>query len=62
MNAPRLLADFYSAYVCPEWTWIFVDHNVMFTFHIMALRHVYTKEDLKPDSEVFHFLFLTKTG
>jgi hypothetical protein len=41
-----------AAYVCPEWTWIFVDHNVMLTFHVMALRRVCTKDDLRPGSDV----------
>ena len=49
------LISIQAAYVCPEWTWIFVDHNVLLTFHIMALRQVCTKEDLKPESDVMQF-------
>jgi hypothetical protein len=41
-----------AAFVCPEWTWIFVDHNVMITFHVMALRVPVTNSDFLPGSKV----------
>jgi hypothetical protein len=41
-----------AAFVSPEWTWIFVDHNVMITFHVMALRVPCTNSDLQPGSKV----------
>jgi hypothetical protein len=40
------------AFVCPEWTWIFVDHNVMKTFHVMALRQPCTNGELCPGTKV----------
>lgn len=40
-----------AAFVCPEWTWIFVDHNVMITFHVMALREPCKNGDLRPGSK-----------
>lgn len=44
-----------AAFVCPDWTLIFADHNVMVTFHVMALRYAITKEDLLPSSKVCGF-------
>ena len=41
-----------AAFVCLEWTWVFVDHNVMITFHVMALRATCSSEDLRPGSKV----------
>ena len=45
-----------AAFICPDWTLIFADHNVMVTFHIMALRYAITKADLLPSSKVCGFL------
>ena len=44
----------------PEWTLIFVDHNVMITFHIMALHSAITREDLLPSSKVYEFEMFRK--
>jgi hypothetical protein len=41
-----------AAFIRPDWTLIFVDHNVMISFHVMALRNVCTAADLKPTSKV----------
>lgn len=41
-----------AAFRCPDWTLVFVDHNVMLTFHVMALRRPCTPEDLIPGSIV----------
>ena len=49
-----------AAFVCPEWTLIFVDHNVMITFHIMALHSSITREDLLPSSKVYEFEMFRK--
>lgn len=40
-----------AAFECPDWTLI-CDHNVMISFHVMALRHILWESDLEPDSEV----------
>jgi hypothetical protein len=42
------------AFICPDWTLIFIDHNVMITFYIMALHHPISKADLEPSSRVSH--------
>lgn len=41
-----------AAFRCPDWTLLFVDHNVMITFHVMALRKPCTRQDLMPGSIV----------
>lgn len=47
-----------AAFIRPDWTLVFVDHNVMITFHVMKLRRPVTREDLKPTSEVSLFFIL----
>lgn len=47
-----------AAFVCPEWTWIFVDHNVMITFHVMALRQPCTNGELRPGTKVSNIYLL----
>ena len=39
-NEPRgdRLISIQAAFVRPDWTLIFVDHNVLMTFHVMCLR------------------------
>jgi len=42
-----------TAFVCPIWTFIFVDHNVMLSpIHVMALKAYCTREDLFPDFQI----------
>ena len=41
-----------AAFRCWDWTLLFVDHNVMITFHVMALKKPCKVEDLRPDSKV----------
>lgn len=48
-----------AAFISPEWTLIFVDHNVMITFHVMALHYAVTKDDLLPTSKVSQLLMST---
>jgi len=45
------------AFVCPDWTFILVDHNVMLMLHFMALWTPCTMEDLRPDSNTSVYLF-----
>lgn len=40
------------AFIRPDWTLIFADHNVMISFHIMQLRRPCTPSDLRPGSKV----------
>ena len=46
------LVSIQAAFRCTDWTLIFVDHNVMITFYVMALRTPCTLEDLEPGSTV----------
>lgn len=41
-----------AAFIQPDWTLLFVDHQVFITFHISKFRHVITEEDLRPSSAV----------
>jgi hypothetical protein len=41
-----------AALVGPRWTLIFSDHNVMITFHVMALHKPCTYMDFQPNSKV----------
>jgi hypothetical protein len=41
-----------AAFRCADWTLIFVDHNVMITFHLMVLQKPCTPQDLKPGTIV----------
>ena len=40
------------AFICPDWTLIFADHNVMISFHVMRLRWPCMEEDFCPGSKV----------
>ncbi|KAL0567247.1 fatty acid synthase alpha subunit Lsd1 [Marasmius crinis-equi] len=40
-----------AAFVRPQWTLLFVDHQVFITFHVMRLWRCGTAKDLKPGSE-----------
>jgi hypothetical protein len=52
-----------AAFRCQDWTLLFIDHNVMITFHVMGLRQPCKREDLEPGSLVsfiFIFIFILK--
>lgn len=36
------------AFICPDFTFVFADHNVMVTFHIMCLTLFCVQSDLTP--------------
>jgi len=40
------------AFIRPDWTLIFTDHNVMISFHIMRLRLPCKESDFQPSSKV----------
>lgn len=57
----RGLVSIQAAYMRPDWTLVFVDHNVMITFHVLRLSRECNAHDLKPgsmvrDSNYFPFL------
>lgn len=41
-----------AAFRCADWTLLFVDHNVMLSFYVMALLNPCTRQDLMPGSRV----------
>ena len=47
-----------AAFRSEDWTLLFMDHNVMITFHIMGLRNSCKREDLEPGSQVSFFIIL----
>ena len=50
-----------AALVGPRWTLIFSDHNVMITFHVMALHKPCTCLDFQPNSKVsFNHIYYWK--
>ncbi|KDR73757.1 hypothetical protein GALMADRAFT_212561 [Galerina marginata CBS 339.88] len=51
-----------AAFVRPDWTLVFVDHNVMITFHIMALKRAILSSDLEPGSSLWPILWSSTHG
>ncbi|KAF8954277.1 hypothetical protein BDZ97DRAFT_2081817 [Flammula alnicola] len=51
-----------AAFVRPDWTLVFVDHNVMITFHIMALQRTIRRSDLEPGSPLWPSLWSATHG
>lgn len=51
-GAGQVHVSIQAAFIRPEWTLIFIDHNVMITFHVMLLRNVPDAGALKPGSQV----------
>lgn len=41
-----------AAFIRPEYTLIFVDHNSLIQFHVMQMPERFTADDLRPGSEV----------
>ncbi|KAF8175168.1 hypothetical protein BJ912DRAFT_1064411 [Pholiota molesta] len=50
------------AYMCEDWTWIFVDHNVLMTMHVLRLRRPVTREDLEPGSSIWPYIWSVSHG
>ncbi|PPQ78998.1 hypothetical protein CVT24_012655 [Panaeolus cyanescens] len=51
-----------AAFIRPDWTLVFCDHNVMISFHIMELQHVSSHTTLSPASEIWPFLWSSSHG
>jgi len=45
-------ASIQAAFMRPDWTLLFLDHNVMIQFHIMRLRGPFSPQNIKPESAV----------
>ncbi|KAJ3573914.1 hypothetical protein NP233_g2124 [Leucocoprinus birnbaumii] len=60
-NAPSLVS-IQAAFIRPDWTFILCNHNVMISFHIMALRRPVQLHDLKPGSQLWPYLWSVTHG
>ncbi|KAK6971850.1 hypothetical protein R3P38DRAFT_3140101 [Favolaschia claudopus] len=60
-EAPRIIS-IQAAFIRPEWTLVFCDHNVMITFHVMRLRGKVEEDDLKPGSQLWPLLWSKTHG
>ncbi|KAK1236062.1 fatty acid synthase alpha subunit Lsd1 [Marasmius sp. AFHP31] len=56
------LVSIQAAFIRPDWTLLFCDHNVQITFHVMRTRRVYTGEHLQPGSELWLYLWSQSHG
>ncbi|KAF5348274.1 hypothetical protein D9756_010448 [Leucocoprinus leucothites] len=56
------LVSIQAAFVRPDWTLIFCDHNVMITFHVMAIRRSIDSSDFEPDSPLWPYLWSNSHG
>ncbi|KJA15364.1 hypothetical protein HYPSUDRAFT_58839 [Hypholoma sublateritium FD-334 SS-4] len=50
------------AFMCEEWTWVFIDHNAMMTIHVLCLRQPVTHEDLVPGSLIWPYIWGVNHG
>ncbi|KAF9548078.1 hypothetical protein CPC08DRAFT_769318 [Agrocybe pediades] len=56
------LVSIQAAFIKPDMTLVFVDHNVMITFYIMALRRVCRKDDFTVGSSLWPYLWSPSHG
>ncbi|KAJ7035751.1 hypothetical protein C8F04DRAFT_1341690 [Mycena alexandri] len=56
------LISIQAAFIRPEYTLLFVDHNVMIQFHLMQTRAAFTSRDLVPTSEFWSCLWSGNHG
>ncbi|KAL0061153.1 fatty acid synthase alpha subunit Lsd1 [Marasmius tenuissimus] len=56
------LVSIQAAFVRPDWTLLFCDHNVQITFHIMRVRRTCTENDVLPGSELWPYLWSASHG
>ncbi len=50
------------AFVSSEWTLVFVDHNVMISFHVMALKRQVPHTEIQPGGKVWLFHSLVQAS
>ncbi|KAJ7234501.1 hypothetical protein B0H12DRAFT_1142729 [Mycena haematopus] len=60
-GAPSLIS-IQAAFIRPNWTLVFCDHNVMITFHVMRLRPNFRPEFLQPGSQLWPALWSKTHG
>lgn len=46
------------AFVCPDWTLIFTDHNTCFNVHVMPLRYYFQPDDISFGGQVSYSFHL----
>ncbi|KAJ7660424.1 hypothetical protein B0H17DRAFT_1185359 [Mycena rosella] len=51
-----------AVFICPEWTLLFVDHNVLITFHLMRASGSFVPVDLQPGSSIWNSLWSKTHG
>ncbi|KAJ7180197.1 hypothetical protein C8R43DRAFT_941880 [Mycena crocata] len=51
-----------AAFIRPDWTLIFVDHNVMIQLHLMQMSSTFTSADMAPGSPVWERLWNANHG
>ncbi|KAJ7136726.1 hypothetical protein C8R44DRAFT_868851 [Mycena epipterygia] len=51
-----------AAFIRPNWTLVFVDHNVMISFHLMQMSDSFSREDLNPASFIWSSLWSRSHG
>ncbi|KAJ7110761.1 hypothetical protein C8R46DRAFT_1240461 [Mycena filopes] len=51
-----------AAFIHPDYTLLFVDHNVFITFHLMQMPPSFTPSDLRPESTCWHDLWSHNHG
>ncbi|KAJ7700953.1 hypothetical protein B0H16DRAFT_1902854 [Mycena metata] len=56
------LISLQAAFVCPEWTLVFVDHQVFIQFHLMQLSDSFLPSDLQPGSKFWPSLWSRTHG
>ncbi|KAJ7114397.1 hypothetical protein C8R44DRAFT_881241 [Mycena epipterygia] len=51
-----------AAFIRPNWTLVFVDHNMMISFHLMQMSDSFSREDLNPASFIRSSLWSRSHG
>ncbi|KAF8190357.1 hypothetical protein K438DRAFT_2018693 [Mycena galopus ATCC 62051] len=60
--AKQRLLSLQAAFIRPEYTLLFVDHNVLITFHLMQMAPSFTSRDLRPGSVFWDDLWSRNHG
>ncbi|KAJ7754054.1 hypothetical protein B0H16DRAFT_1833154 [Mycena metata] len=60
--ARQLLISIQAAFVRPEWTLVFVNHNVMIQFQLMQVSESFLPSDLTPTSKIWPRLWIRTHG
>ncbi|KAF7798752.1 hypothetical protein EIP86_009977 [Pleurotus ostreatoroseus] len=61
-NSDPITISIQAAFVRPEWTLLFVDHNVMISFHVMWLREEAGPGDVVPGGKLWNYVWSETHG